>query len=141
MIWGHARDNRGPGKVGVAITTYNALVTTLRTSMALLDLGKLAGAYASCTYLQAGYLAGFGESFFTKWLWSAGLAAGQRPLPLVFDDRVRAALRTIGPTWALAGGNAGQRYEDYCTLADHVATDLAEGPLGHTNAGNVEYAL
>ena len=108
MIWGHARDNRGPGKVGAAITTFKRPgdhPAHLHGPARPRQAGR--GLTAACTYLQAGYLAGFGESFFTKWLWSAGLAAGQRPLPLVFDDRVRAALRTIGPTWALAGGNDG----------------------------------
>ena len=79
MIWGHARDNRGPGKVLAALVACKDVVSTLRHSTTLLDAGNLAGAYTSCLPRSAGYLTGFGESFFTKWLWSAGLGAGLIP--------------------------------------------------------------
>lgn len=139
MIWGHPRDNRGPAKVAGALGTYAAVVTTLRHSMRLLDGGNLAGAFATCSYGGQSYLPRFGESFFTKWLWSAGLASGQDPLPLVFDDRVRAAMASIGQ-WSLVGRNASQRYVDYCTLADGVATNLTRR-YGPVSAEKVEYAL
>jgi hypothetical protein len=140
MIWGHARDNRGPGKVLTALNTSNNVVAILRHSIGLLDAGNFASAYVSCFPRGAGYLDGFGESFFTKWLWSAGLGSALLPLPLVFDDRVRAALVLLGPTWDLSGRNGAQRYVDYCCLAADVAYHLAAA-VGHLDAEKVEYAL
>lgn len=79
-------------------------------------------------------MAGFGPSFFTKWLYfsayeSWGESSG--PAPLILDARVAASLGWARPTWSAT------RYGDYLTLATAVRDEWAPGQPTHV----VEYAL
>jgi hypothetical protein len=140
MIWGRASDNRGPAAVARALGSPKAdVVKRLRASMAAVYGGNLVSAYQLCA-TGTGYLPGIGPSFFTKWLWAVGLAAGQSPLPLIFDSRVDGVGRSLGPEWTYKGGNMAERYADYCQLAADVAAYLTP-QIGHVDAEKIEYAL
>lgn len=143
MIWGYVTDNRGPSKIGTALSVGKAeLVKRLRNSLNRIDTPNLLNAHRGCGRLGVSYLPQIGEPFFTKWFWAAGLGnPGLPEMPLTFDSRVRARLTKLGGPWIPVGRIAPEkRYVDYCELLTAVAGHLQPTFPG-LNPEQIEYAL
>lgn len=94
MMWGVGTgDGRGPWRVAQGLRTEGALDTIVATA-ALVREGDAAGAYRRFTRTP-GRLDRIAGSFFTKWLWIAGVGHDLVPEPLILDDQVRASLLAL----------------------------------------------
>lgn len=142
MIWGRALDNRGPGKIARAVDcrTVAGIAERLDASFDLVQQGKLAEAYAACLQGGPGSFTTIGPSFFTKWLWSAGLSLpNDRVRPLILDSNVLTAREGID-SWVLHGATPGERWAYYCELTAEVARALVPQFVG-IDAEKIEYAF
>lgn len=114
MMWGSGMvDARAPWRAAQGLASDD-LGPTLTASHRLLRAGDLAEAYRT-----ASTVSGTGESYFTKWLWSAslGLPPAERQ-PLILDHSVRASLARVDirPT------RSAQGYLDYLEVV-HLAAE------------------
>jgi hypothetical protein len=102
-VAGRGGDGRGPSRAASALglPKYSpdaplppARLDAVRHAVSLSGT-DVAGAWRTLKRGN-GHLPGWGESFFTKLMHVAGYGLSSRPWPLIFDDRVRRALRAIG---------------------------------------------
>lgn len=112
MMWGAGTTyHRGPWQ-----TARGLADPKLPDSLAL-SFDQVANGDVTGAYVTAQGIAQSGESFLTKWLWAAALAANTSPAPLILDKRVREGLRAVGrsagvPLGAPAGASGYLRYLD-----------------------------
>lgn len=142
MIWGHSLDNRGPRKVASSLgsRSLTQLATSLTSSWNSVAADRLVEAHQACEGDASGSLATVGQSFFTKWLWAAGLSLSIDTIhPLILDGNIL-RVRRGQPGWTLHGENPAQRWVYYCSLASEVAHHLRRRYPG-IDSEKVEYAL
>jgi hypothetical protein len=134
MMWGSGTSNgRGPWRTAQGLADPDLLAVLDRT-FGLVANGKLRDAYSAFK------VDGCGESYFTKWLWSASLGAGTAtPTPLILDLRVRAVLGIVNRDSLQPRGASG--YIKYVDQMSSVASTLNAKKGLHMTAEKLEWLM
>ena len=132
MIWGYGTVGYGAFRTARMLRTPDALGQLDRAAAAT-TAGRLGEA------VERFGLQGCGLAFVSKFVYFVGMASEERPLPVILDARVEAALTTLGvdltqlarsrgphagPRWSLTT----RRYLTYVDLVDNWARQLACRP-------------
>ncbi len=135
MMWGSGTTyGRGPRRTAEALSADNLADVLLETRDAV-HTDDLVSAH------RAFSVQGVGESFFTKWFWTASLDREDQRRPLILDNRVRAVLhRILGshPSWKVHRGGAG--YDAYVAVI-HDAADALSPTFPHIDAEKIEWLM
>lgn len=137
MMWGSGTSNgRGPWRTAQGLADRD-MPTVLDRTFGLVAEGRLRDAYSAFD------IDGCGESFFTKWLWSAALAdSTASPTPLILDRRVCDVLGIIYPpttAWRQPLGATG--YVEYVDQMSTVVSTLQETIGPHMTAEKLEWLM
>jgi hypothetical protein len=138
MVWGAGKEDGRRPRLTAKGLRDRKLARVLEDSAANVGAGRLRDAWNSCVPLD-----GWGEAYFTKWLWAVGLGCQKLPItPLIYDDRVKWALALVALNirGGYRHGDAGD-YEDYISLLHDVAGDLRDGGFAQVNAEKLEWLL
>lgn len=137
MMWGSGTSyGRGPWRTAQGLADQD-LSAVLHRTFTLVAEGRLREAYSAFE------VDGCGESFFTKWLWSASLSdSTASPRPLILDDRVRGVLGIVNQdsaSWRQPRAASG--YVGYVDQMSNVASTLQETIGPHMTAEKLEWLM
>lgn len=138
-IPGQGGDGRGPSRaasaLGLAKRSPNGTLVPDRLE-AVRKAVRLSASDVSEAWRSlrrgSGHMPGWGEPFFTKLMHAAGYGRSSRPWPLIFDGKVRSALKAVGHA---PRGYGLADYLAYIELADRWADQWSVSPA------QVEFAL
>jgi len=132
MIWGYGTVGYGAFRTARMLRTPDAAGQLARASSSV-TAGRLADATEDFA------LQGCGLAFVSKFLYFIGLGSGQKPLPLILDSRVEAAVASLGVDLTQLARERAQRaghryslstrrYLAYVDLANAWAQQIACRP-------------
>lgn len=134
MVWGNMGTYRG------GANRFNSVFDDsnkdkINRVVELVRSGDVEKAYLSlCDKTQNG-IKGLGEAFFTKLLYFAGASQDLKPMPLIYDSKMRIVYKKI---LSILGQNpprgAFERYWDYYTKMEELRSLLNLPTAGHVEA-------
>ncbi len=131
MLWGYGTVGYGPWRMAHITKDIDQLDHVLLTTLRNIKHGAVHAAYNT---FQNAHIPFLGQSYFTKYLYFAGLGCGVNHYPLILDTRILQSLTTLLGTRYFSNGTADDYLSYLITL--HEWAEIID-----CRADSIEYLL
>lgn len=131
MLWGYGTVGYGPWRMAHITKDIDQLDQVLMTTLRHIKYGELRAAYNT---IQDAHIPFLGQSYFTKFLYFAGLGCGINRYPLILDMRILQSLNTLLGARLFSNGTADDYLNYLLTL--HEWAEIID-----CRADSIEYLL